>query len=158
MILQCFLVIVLFIISKSNILVGSGNTFLISQCTYGENRDAFILKFNSDGERLWATYYGGNDSDEGNSICTDNLNNVYIIGETQSTDFPTLSLTGAYNQATLGDTLDVFILKFDSNGVRQWATYYGGSELDRGFDVCTDSSNNLYVSGETQSTYADHRA
>lgn len=124
-----------------------------NQSTYGGGTpDAFILKFNSSGERLWATYYGGNDIDEGNSICTDNLNNIYVAGETQSVDFPIQTMTGAFNQTTLADTLDVFILKFDSNGVRQWATYYGGTGLDRGFDVCTDSSNNLYVSGETGST------
>ena len=114
--------------------------------------DAVILKFNKNGERIWATYYGGSDTDEGNGICIDDAGNLYVIGETASNDFPTQILTGAYNQTAKGDTLDAFILKFDTSGVRQWATYYGGNGLDRGFDITTDNSNHLYVSGETRST------
>jgi len=115
---------------------------------------AFILKFNSSGERLWATYYGGSDRDYGTGICTDNSGYLYVTGRTRSPDFPTQSLAGAYNQSTYGGNggYDAFILKFSSSGVRLWATFYGGSDEDKGHGICTDDSGNLYITGETISS------
>ena len=123
-----------------------------NQTTYGgENRDAFILKFSSSGVRIWATYYGGNDTDEGNCICTDNSNSIYITGKTKSNNFPTKTVSGGHNQTTLGGEHDAFIMRFNSNGVRIWATYYGGSEDDIGWSICTDNSGNIYIAGATAS-------
>ena len=124
-----------------------------NQTTFGGGQyDAFILKFNSSGERLWVTYYGGSDWDHGNSICTDNLDDLYVTGITSSTDFPTQILTGAYNQATSGGSDDAFILKFNSSGERLWATYYGGTYTDEGYGICTDNTGYLYITGYTLST------
>ncbi|MHA1968755.1 MAG: SBBP repeat-containing protein, partial [Candidatus Hodarchaeales archaeon] len=50
--------------------------------------DAFISKFNSEGQLLWSTYLGGSDRDSGQSIGLDILNNIYIVGVTNSIDFP----------------------------------------------------------------------
>ena len=122
-----------------------------NQTTNGGVTDAFVLKFNSSCARLWATYYGGNSYDEGNSICTDNSGNVFVTGFTSGGTFPLHSLSGAYNQTTWGGDDDVFILKFNNNGARQWATYYGGSYDDNGYSICADNSGTLYVTGYTQS-------
>ena len=115
--------------------------------------DAFILKFNSSGARLWAAYYGGSCTDYGYSICTDNSNNLYVTGETSSPNFPTQTLTGAYNQAALGGSSDAFILKFNSSGARLWATYYGGSGIDRGYDIFIDDSVYIYITGITETNF-----
>ena len=129
-----------------------------NQTTYGGGAwDAFILKFNSNGARIWATYYGGSDIDYGFGICTDNSGNVYVTGETESSNFPTQTLSGAYNQGAIGGNQDVFILKFNSNGARIWATYYGGSGWDGwdggfGYNICTDNSGNFYVTAMTTSS------
>jgi len=124
-----------------------------NQTTYGgDDFDAFIVKFNNSGARIWATYYGGNSWDGGTAICTDNSGNIYITGRTDSYDFPIQTLTGAYNQPSHGGERDAFILKFNSSGERIWATYYGGSDEDIGWCICTDNSANLYVTGNTQSS------
>ena len=123
-----------------------------NQNTSGGSYDAFILKFNSSGVRLWATFYGGSSYDIGYGICIDKLGNPYITGITYSTDFPTKILTGAYNQNTSGGSYDAFILKFNSSGARIWATYYGGTNWDEGISICTDTLGNIYVTGRTSST------
>ncbi|MEI6823559.1 MAG: SBBP repeat-containing protein [Bacteroidota bacterium] len=115
--------------------------------------DAFIVKFNNQGVRQWATYYGGNGREVFNNICTDNSNNIYLTGYTSSTDFPLQYLAGAYWQATYGGgDNEAFIIKFNSQGVCQWATYYGGNGDDSGNSIGLDSQENIYVSGYTNST------
>jgi len=115
----------------------------------GASRDAFIVKFDDNGNRIWATYYGGSGLEIGYEIKTDNNMDVVIVGHTGSSDFP---VSAGAIQDTINGGNDMFILKFDNNGNRIWATYYGGSSFDAGFSVDVDLNNNIIFSGETWST------
>jgi hypothetical protein len=114
----------------------------------GGTKDAFMVKFNIIGSRLWATYYGGSISDEGTSCATDASGNVYLAGNTQSTNFP---VAGAF-QGTNGGNWDAFLVKFNSIGSRLWATYYGGTSDDYAYSFATDAAGNVYMAGYTNST------
>ena len=119
------------------------------QVTLGGVRDAFILKLNSNGSRQWATYYGGAGDDQGLGIVADSSGNVLVTGFTTSNNG--IVTTGAL-QTIFGGIIDAFIVKFNSSGVRQWGTYYGGTDFDYGYAITTDMSGNLYFTGRTKST------
>ena len=119
----------------------------------GGDTDAFLVKFNNDGTRLWATYYGGNGDDSGymlynKLVATDDNGNVYLAGRTDS---PSNIASGGF-QNSLSGVDDAFLVKFDSNGGRLWATYYGGSGSDRGYGVATDNIGNVYLAGTAGSS------
>ena len=116
----------------------------------GGGRDAFILKFSNAGVRLWSTYYGGSLTDEGWSLATDNAGDLFVLGYTESANFP-LQNSGTFFQGAYGGQGDAFILKFDNAGNRQWATYYGGINMEEGFGIATDPAGNIFLTGETRS-------
>jgi hypothetical protein len=121
----------------------------------GGSCDAFLVKFNSSGVMQSGTYYGGAGVDIGYSCATDATGNVYLAGDTQQEFLPAssgMTTIGAHQSAYGGGYSDGFLVKFDSNGLRQWGTYYGGSLLDVSFSCATDASGNVYMSGNTQSS------
>ncbi|MFN6038081.1 MAG: SBBP repeat-containing protein, partial [Bacteroidota bacterium] len=118
------------------------------QSNLGGLRDAFILKFQNNGTRLWASYYGGAGSDYAYGLCSDTLGNIWITGGTDSPNFPTFN-GGTFFQGSNAGGSDAFILKFDNVGVPLLATYYGGALSDEGHCVATDINGNVFVSGET---------
>ncbi|MEI8203256.1 MAG: SBBP repeat-containing protein [Bacteroidota bacterium] len=121
-----------------------------NQSTYVGNWDAIILKFSSQGVRQWSTYYGGTNMNEINSIAIDRQDHIYIAGRTQSADFPTQQLAGAYWQSAFAaGGYDNFIMKFTIQGVRQWATFYGGNGNEDKLFIKTEHEGNIYATGST---------
>ncbi len=111
------------------------------------NRNAFLAKFNSAGVRQWATYYGGSGADYGMGVTTDALGNVYLVGITEST--AGIATAGTFQTAFAGST-DGFIAKFNSAGVRQWGSYFGGSNTEEGYSVAVDNFGGVYLAGITE--------
>jgi hypothetical protein len=132
------------------------------QANFGGNNqfDAFVLRLNQDGIRDWTTFYGGGDEDKALAVAiaggTVGSERVYVTGRTGSTNFPRQNATGAYYQSSFGGGIDdAFILRFDANGAREWATFYGGSDLDWALDIAVSGSppnERAYVVGFTRST------
>jgi len=147
---------------------GSNNVYIIGTTTsssgiatpgayqtgYDDSGDVFLAKFNSSGVILWATYYGGSGVDNGLEVATDNLGNIYITGQTTSTTgISTLAAyQDVYGGAGHNNAGDAFLAKFNEAGNLQWATYYGGSGDEFGFDVVIDGSGGVYISGTTSSS------
>jgi len=94
----------------------------------------------------WATYYGGSGQDEGNDVATDASGNVYLAGNTYSTE--SLSFGGFQNKDPFIGTINAFLVKFDGNGNRIWATYYGG-DYTTANSIITDDAGNIYMTGVT---------
>ncbi len=111
--------------------------------------DAFIIKFDPSGAQLWGTFYGGSLGESGESVAVDASGNVLVTGSTLSTNFPVT--VGAFQTAKLGGN-DGFIVKLDGSGARQWATFVGGGRNDYARGIATDASNNVVITGVTNST------
>lgn len=117
------------------------------QPTNGGGADAFLVKFNSAGVRQWATYYGGIQTDNSFSCKTDALGNVYLAGTTASSGGTVIATAISHQPTYGGGTSDGYLVKFNSNGVRQWGTYYGGANEETGTACNTDASGNVFLAG-----------
>lgn len=110
--------------------------------------DGFIAKFSAAGSRLWGTYYGGSNVDGVYSICIDDSNNVYFGGYTASPN--NIASPGAYKTSlsTIVTGGSLFIAKMNSNGIRQWGTYYTDGAAGPGVQSLNiGRTGNLYVYG-----------
>lgn len=96
-----------------------------------------------------STYLGGAGSDSGYATTTDVQGNIYLAGNSGSTDFPVTP--GSFDETHNGDS-DVAIAKFDPQGRLLYATYLGGSGQEIVRDIAVDAQGHLYLTGETTST------
>jgi len=145
--------------SGNAFIVGSTNsaTFPITtgayQTTLGGGNDAFITKVKSTPGAAWSysTYLGGSSNDFGTGIALDSFSNVYVTGETQSTNFP---ISGAY-QSTNAGSYDAFVTEL--NGVMGttpglvYSTYIGGSGDDETSSIAVHNGD-AFITGYTAST------
>jgi hypothetical protein len=118
------------------------------------SQDAFVTKLNpaASGARslVYSTYLGGSgNGDEGYGIAVDVGDNAYIIGSTNSTNFP---IKNAFD-STLSGINDAFVTKLNVTGNSLvYSTYLGGSNFDNGYGIAVDLRGNAYVVGNTTST------
>ncbi|WP_309495926.1 SBBP repeat-containing protein [Mechercharimyces sp. CAU 1602] len=115
--------------------------------------DAFVTRLNSAGSALvYSTYLGGSLADRGLGIAVDSENNAYVVGFTESTNFPIT--TGAFQTVLTGGTdSDGFVSKLNALGTSLiYSTYLGGSASDDASGIDLDGANNAYVTGTTSST------
>lgn len=132
--------------STSNVASGGAH-----QTVYGGGiDDAILVKFDSNGQRLWSTYMGGTLHDIAQGVTVDSNGDVIITGHTESTG--SISTAGAY-ATSYALNYDVFITKFNTNGVRQWGTYFGDTGADEAYGIVTDALNNIYFTGFTTSAF-----
>lgn len=116
----------------------------------GGASDAFVSKFSPQGGLIFSTFLGGAGADEGHHLAFDATGNVFIDGQTASTNFPLLN---ALQTNYGGGTSDAFITKMSGDGARLiFSSYLGGNGNDLGDGLAVGSHGNCYLSGETTST------
>ncbi|MBK9175978.1 MAG: hypothetical protein IPM46_06480 [Flavobacteriales bacterium] len=107
------------------------------------------------GTRVWQTYIGGNGDDNPYAMEQGPDGNLYITGQTSSTNFPLLGgpdfSGGSVNQqAQTG--IDVFVLKINQAGNSIKAAVVGGNGADDNYDVRLAANGDVFVAGSTTST------
>jgi hypothetical protein len=102
----------------------------------------------------YSATFGGSGLNQALAIALDTNDNVYVTGNTTSSDFP---LVNPYQSNYLGN-LDVFVMKFDTNGAVVYSTYLGGGLLNNinqgssGQSIAVDVNGDAFVAGYTQVT------
>lgn len=112
-----------------------------SSLSYGGD-DAFLVKYDPMGTRLWARTLGGDSRDRAWGVTVSSDDKVIIVGETGS------SALGGW--PALGGQ-DVFVAAYGSDGAFSWSRRFGGAETDEAFDV-THINGEVYVAGQTGSS------
>lgn len=114
----------------------------------GGTYDAFITELNSTGTDLvFSSFLGGSGTDQGYGVAVDSTSNIYLVGITDSANFPTMN---AFQQAAGGS--DAFVTKLAATGSSLiYSTYVGGSGSDLGSGIAVDSSGLVYITGRTAS-------
>jgi hypothetical protein len=112
--------------------------------------DAFVTKLDPSGSVLvYSTYLGGGGDDRASDIAIDPRGNAYIVGITDSVNFP---VANAVQSAFAGGRSDAFVTKLDSAGASLvYSTYLGGEGLDQGLGIAVDAPGRTYISGNTNS-------
>lgn len=101
--------------------------------------DVFVSKYDPAGTRLWSALFGSTDVDESFGIACDASGNVFVTGWCSG------SIEGNPYLAN-GDN---FLVKYDTNGQRQWLRQWGTYNKDTGYSLACDAAGNVYLSGYT---------
>ncbi len=120
------------------------------QENYDGNVDAFVAAFTPNGGSLiYCTYLGGSSDDRAFGLAVDSARNVYVTGQTSSTNFP---VAGSYQKRLTG-TRDAFVTKLNPAGnALIYSTYLGGSSEVIGYAIAVSSAYNAVVVGDTTSS------
>jgi hypothetical protein len=129
----------------SHQLVSGGETLYLP----GRYKDGFISKLDTNGFRIWSTYYGGERWDQVNAMAIDSGANIYATGHT----FSTVGIATTHQLTNPYYTETAFLVKFDSAGHRLWGTFYGGDLYTEGRAVTCDPQGNVYMVGGTSTLY-----
>ena len=109
--------------------------------------DIFLVKYDPDGNVIWALHEGGNDWDYAYAMALDTSDNIYLAGRSSS---PVLT----FRDETLYNTglEDIFLVKYNTLGEVLWAKRAGGSNRDYAWGVTTDMQDNVLITGSFNSS------
>ena len=110
--------------------------------TNGGSSDIYIAKYDPSGNVLWAIKGGGSGSDVSFGIAADAAGGVYITGY-----YTGATITFGTTTLNSAGSWDIFLAKYNSAGVFQWAKTIGGTGADQGYGIATDANNDVYITG-----------
>lgn len=122
------------------------------QTPFQGSSDAYLAKFAPNGQIIWATYCGGEESEDDSyyMIDIDENNNVFLTGGTSSVNG--IATPGALSESPYLLTYDGFIVKFTPQGSKIWGTYFGGNSSDYPHYIKYNKNGVFYVAGNTFSS------
>ena len=137
--------------SYGNIYVAGGYndsvTFGATTLVSAGGQDAFLNKYDSNGNLVWAKSEGGTSGDVGASVRVDNGSNIIMVGyfTGSSITFGSFTLTNAGQE-------DIYVVKYDSSGTVLWAKSGNGNGDEYVQQVSTDFNGDVFVGGSFNSS------
>lgn len=131
----------------------NSNDLITTEGAYQANisggKDLYISKYSANGDLIYATYLGGSTTEMQKDLKVDSIGNVYVIGFTNSVNFPTTS--NAFQKEVNGSQ-DAFLTVLNPTGTGLvYSTYLGGSVVDRAWALAIDNNGSAYIQGITNS-------
>jgi len=130
---------------SDNIYITGGTTGNLAGSNAGDY-DAWVAKYDGQGNKLWVKQLGTSEEDKSWGIAASD-SNVYITGRTK----------GVLEGGNAG-SFDAWVAKYDSEGNQQWIKQLGSSGADYSYGVAVDSSGNVYITGRTTGSLGGSKA
>ncbi len=135
--------------NNDNIYVAGYTYFALDGHTGNGNTDAFLVKYNTDGVRIWVRQFGTTDAEKVEAVATDGSGNIYVAGR----------ITGTYT----GFNDVIFITKYAADGNALWTEQLSSINpsywiVDQVTSITTDSNGDVYVAGYTSDVFPDNTA
>ncbi|HSE40023.1 MAG TPA: IPT/TIG domain-containing protein [Acidobacteriota bacterium] len=113
--------------------------FILSAFTtsFGNGRNALVIKFDDDGNIIWSKTYGGL-----------GFEGAYGIQQTGDGGY---AVTGWFKDSGNNKSDDLWLMKLSPSGKIQWQYQFGGSKTDTGARIAVARDGNLFVTGYTSS-------
>jgi len=126
---------------------GAGNVFvtgytegsLDGNASLGSD-DVFLTKWNADGTKAWTRQWGSDKHEYGHAVVVDSSGAVFVAGRTLGS-LPGETSKGGY---------DIFLTKWDNDGVLVWNEQWGTASYDYGYGCAVDADGNIFVTGYTE--------
>ncbi|MEL0160927.1 MAG: SBBP repeat-containing protein [Deltaproteobacteria bacterium] len=127
-------------------LIGVGQTFgsFDGNTKYGSgsNSDYYLIKYDSDGNKLWSTQYGSAGKQWGYGLAIDSSDNIYLTASTDE----------SVDSQTYSGGNDIILAKYSDNGTKQWLKMLGTAQDEIPYSLVVDSSDNIHMIGATDGT------
>src|SRR5450759_4319745 len=123
--------------------------------TFTSSTHVFVAKFNPAGSAVvFSMFLRGNYYEFATDFVVDSAHNIYVVGNTFSTDFPvTLNAAQPTKGGGSSNNHDAFVTKIKADGSGLvYSPYLGGSKEDEASGIALDDLGNAYITGMTQST------
>ncbi|MEA3446736.1 MAG: hypothetical protein U9R19_18625, partial [Bacteroidota bacterium] len=106
-------------------------------------RDNFVVKYNQDGDVVWARHIYGTEEEFGSFIAVDWQENIYVTGQFKSS---TCNF-GTFQLSNNSSTKEVYLAMYDPNGNVMWVTGMYGDGEDLVYSITSDMNDGIYISG-----------
>jgi hypothetical protein len=122
--------------------------------TFTSSGHVFVTKINAAGSAIvFSMFLGGNSYEYATDVAVDSAHDIYVVGNTFSTDFPVLNAAQPTKGGGSSSQHDAFVTKIAADGsALVYSTYLGGSQTDEASGIALDDLGNAYITGVTQST------
>ena len=121
--------------------VGQTGGVLPGQTRGGGSTDAYVVKYDRDGNELWVRQFGGVGADSALAGAVDSIGNLYVVGQSPG------ELPG---RRSVGGLSGAFVRKFTGDGGELWSRQFGTQVFAKANGVAVDAAGNVYVVGQAE--------
>ncbi|WP_190810519.1 hypothetical protein [Flagellimonas sp. S3867] len=125
---------------------GDGNNGKGSYLTRHGVGEFWGTKLDANGNLLWRRYFGGTNNDRSFGVLQANDGGFVMAGASESNDFDITNPKGSY---------DFWVVKVNDKGDMLWQKSFGGTGIDKAYDIAKTGDNAYVVTGNTFSTDTD---